>query len=108
MPCRVRVFQEHSCRSLKWKKRNDGTKGRIGYGERARIKNEEEDEEEGGYTDVFSRHRVAWPSTCTECDERSAILKESEWNERKRKKGTFYGHDRKEPLLPSRRRIVSM
>jgi len=53
---------------------------------RGRVKNEEEDEEEG-YTDVFSRRRVAWPSTCIECDERSAILKDSEWNGRKGKKG---------------------
>lgn len=52
--------------------------------ERASIKNEEEEE---GYTDVFSRRRVAWPSTCIECDERSAILKDSEWNGRKGKKG---------------------
>lgn len=68
---RVYVFQELSCRSLKWKKR---WKGRIGYVEGACIKNEEEDEEEGGYTDVFLRHRVAWPSTCTECDEHSTIF----------------------------------
>lgn len=69
--------------------------------ERARAKNEEEDEDEG-YTDVFSRRRVAWPSTCTEYDERSAILKDSKWNGRKGKKGLSTN------MIGNSRGIVSM
>lgn len=87
---RVHIFQEFSCRSLKWRKRwskgEQDTKGGRVQEMRKRTKKEKDTK----CTDVSSRHRVAWPSTCTEW---WALHDSRRRNgEKEEKKETFYGH----------------
>jgi len=82
-----------NCRHLMplFKVKEKMEQGRTGYEGRARTRNEEEKKEKDTRcTDVSSRHRVAWPSTCREWwalhDSREETAK------KKKKKETFYGH----------------